>query len=171
MQQRDGTTLFSATDLVAYLECEHLTVLDFQALGDADMRAGKSVPDETAALIARKGDEHERAYLQRLRAQGRTVVDIAAGGGSIADKVARTLQALHQGAEVIYQATLRDGPLIGHADFLRRVDGEPSALGSWRYEVADTKLARSAKAKFLVDRKSTRLNSSHPRLSRMPSSA
>ena len=35
-------------------------------------------------------------------------------------------------------------------DFLRRVDGEPSALGSWRYEVADTKLARSAKAKFLV---------------------
>ena len=41
MQLRDGTILFSATDLVAYLECEHLTVLDFQALGDADMRAGR----------------------------------------------------------------------------------------------------------------------------------
>ena len=150
MQQRDGTTLFSATDLVAYLECEHLTVLDFQALGDADMRAGKSMPDESAELIARKGNEHEWAYLQRLRAQGRAVVDIAAGGGNIDEKMARTLQAMHQGAEVIYQATLRDGPLIGHADFLRRVDGEPSALGSWRYEVADTKLARSAKAKFLV---------------------
>ena len=150
MQQRDGTILFSATDLVAYLECEHLTVLDFQALGDADMRTGKSMPDESAELIARKGNEHERAYLQRLRAQGRTVVDIAAGGGSIDDKMARTLQAMHQGAEVIYQATLRDGPLIGHADFLRRVDGEPSSLGSWRYEIADTKLARSAKAKFLV---------------------
>jgi len=54
------------------------------------------------------------------------------------------------GADVIYQATLRDGPLFGHADFLRRVDGESSALGAWRYEVADTKLARSAKAKFLV---------------------
>ena len=25
MQQRDATILFSATDLVAYLECEHLT--------------------------------------------------------------------------------------------------------------------------------------------------
>ena len=150
MQQRDGTTLFSATDLVAYLECEHLTVLDFQAMGDSDMRAGKSMPDESAELIARKGNEHERAYLERLRAQGLTVVDIAADGGSIDDKVARTLQAMHQGAEVIYQATLRDGPLIGLADFLRRVDGEPSSLGSWRYEVADTKLARSAKAKFLV---------------------
>jgi len=43
-------------------------VLDFQALGDADMRAGKSVPDESAELIAHKGNEHEWAYLQRLRA-------------------------------------------------------------------------------------------------------
>lgn len=150
MQQRDGTVLFSATDLVAYLECEHLTVLDFQALGDVDMRASRSALDESAELIARKGDQHERAYLQRLRAQGRTVVDIAAEGDSIDDKVARTLEAMRQGADVVYQATLRDGPLVGYADFLRRVDGEASALGSWRYEVADTKLARSAKAKFLV---------------------
>lgn len=150
MQQGNGQVLFSATDLVAYLECEHLTVLDFQALGDAGLRAGKSALDQTAELIARKGDQHERAYLQRLRAQGRTVVDIAAEGGGIDDKVARTLRAMQQGAEVIYQATLRDGPLLGHADFLRRVDGEESALGAWRYEVADTKLARSAKAKFLV---------------------
>lgn len=37
---------------------------------------------------------------QRLRAQGRTVVDIAAGGGSIDDRMARTMQAMHQGAEV-----------------------------------------------------------------------
>ena len=55
MQLRDDAVLFSATDLVAYLECEHLTVLDFEALGDADMRAGSSVLDESAELIARKG--------------------------------------------------------------------------------------------------------------------
>jgi uncharacterized protein len=60
------------------------------------------------------------------------------------------MQAMHEGAEVIYQATLRDGQLFGHADFLMRVDGEASDLGTWRYEVADTKLARSPKAKFLV---------------------
>ena len=128
MQLRDGTTLFSATDLVANLECEHLTVLDFPALDDADMRAARSVPDEAAELIARKGDEHERACLQWLRAQGRTVVDIAAGGGSIDDKVARTLQAMHQGAEVIYQATLRDGPLIGYAGYTRVTD----FIRAWR---------------------------------------
>jgi uncharacterized protein len=85
-----------------------------------------------------------------LREQGCDVVDIAAAGGDLDQRVQRTLAAMRAGAQVIYQATLRDGPWIGHADFLRRVDGEPSALGPWRYEVADTKLARSPKAKFLV---------------------
>ena len=150
MQLRNESYLFSATDLVGFLECEHLTVLDLQSLHDADVRTAKIAPDEGAALIARKGDEHERAYLDRLRADGRAVVDIAADAGSVDDKVVRTLVAMRSGAEVIYQATLRDGQLFGHADFLMRVDGEASDLGPWRYEVADTKLARSAKAKFLV---------------------
>jgi len=150
MQLRDEVYLFSATDLVGFLECEHLTVLELQSLHDAGVRASKTAPDESAALIARKGDEHERSYLDRLRAEGRDVIDIAADGGSINDKVARTLAAMRSGAEVIYQATLRDGQLFGHADFLMRVDGEASNLGTWRYEVADTKLARSPKAKFLV---------------------
>jgi predicted RecB family nuclease len=150
MQLRDGDYLFSATDLVGFLECEHLTVLDRQSLYDAGARALRSGLDDSAELIARKGDEHERAYLERLRSDGRNVTDIAADGGSIHDKVGRTLAAMRSGAEVIYQATLRDGRLFGHADFLMRVDGEPSAFGPWRYEVADTKLARSPKAKFLV---------------------
>jgi len=65
MQTRDGTTLFSATDLAGFLECEHVTTL------------------------------------------------------------------------------------YGRADFLRRVE-QPSKLGGFSYEVLDTKLARSPKAKFLV---------------------
>ena len=133
MQLRDGHYLFSATDMVGYLECTHLTALDLQSLHDAAIRAEKVADDESAALIARKGTEHELAYLQRLRASARQVVDIAEAGGSVDDKVARTLAAMADGAEVVYQATLRDGPLFGHADFLRRVDGEPSSLGSWRY--------------------------------------
>ncbi len=150
MQLYEGSLLFSATDLVGFLECEHLAVLDWQGLHDAEVRASKSGSDESAELFARKGDEHERAHLERLRSQGRTVVDVSAEGGSVDDKVARTLAAMRGGAEVVYQATLRDGPLYGHADFLLRVDGEVSGLGPWHYEVADTKLARSPKAKFLV---------------------
>jgi uncharacterized protein len=150
MQRLDAATLYSATDLANFLECEHLTALDFAALGDDALCAGRSARDESAELFAKKGDAHERAHLERLRAQGLAVIDIATDGGSLDDKVARTLDAMRAGVDIVYQAALRDGVLAGHADFLRRVDGEVSAFGPWRYEVADTKLARSPKAKFLV---------------------
>ncbi|TDP74731.1 TM0106 family RecB-like putative nuclease [Roseateles toxinivorans] len=150
MQLQADQIHFSATDLVNFIECEHLTALDLLGLRDDAMRSGKVKADESAELIARKGIEHERAYLAALKAQGLTVVDVAELGGSLDEKVARTLAAMQAGPDVIYQAALRDGQLFGHADFLLRVNGHPSALGSWRYEVADTKLARSPKAKFLV---------------------
>lgn len=150
MQRLAGLTVYSATDLASFLECEHLAVLDRLALDDEALRGQRSAQDEQAELFARKGDAHERTYLERLRAQGFEVADIAVHGGSLSDKAARTLAAMRSGVAVIYQATLRDGALAGHADFLRRVDGEASALGPWRYEVADTKLARTPKAKFLV---------------------
>ncbi|MCW5661674.1 MAG: TM0106 family RecB-like putative nuclease [Burkholderiaceae bacterium] len=154
MQRLANLTVYSATDLAGFLECEHLAVLDRLALDDDALRGQRSAQDEQAELLARKGDTHERAYLARLRVQGLEVVDIAVDGGSLDDKAARTLQAMRAGVPVIYQATLQGalqgGALAGHADFLRRVDGEASALGPWRYEVADTKLARTPKAKFLV---------------------
>ncbi len=53
------------------------------------------------------------------------------------------------GADIIFQASLQEGAFIGHADFLRKVP-RASALGDHSYEVIDTKLAKSAKAKFLV---------------------
>lgn len=147
----DGSKLLvSATDLVNFVECEHLTALDLLCSRDDQLRARKVKADESAELIARKGIEHERAYLEALKLQCLTVVDIAAEGGSLHDRVARTLAALRDGPDVIYQATLRGGNLFGHADFLLRVDDQVSSLGTWRYEVTDTKLARSPKAKFLI---------------------
>ena len=114
---------FSATDLGNFIECEHLTALDLRGLSDGEFRSAKVKPDESAELIARKGNEHEHAYLERLRSEGKVVVDIAAAGGSLADKVARTLAAMREGPDVIFQATLQSGSLFGHADFLMRVDG------------------------------------------------
>src|SRR5437879_8657202 len=62
---------------------------------------------------------------------------------------ARTLRLMHEGADVIYQATLFDGTWIGYVDFLQRVDGE-SLLGDHHYEVVDTKLARRTKGGALL---------------------
>ena len=151
MQRLDGTLLHSASDLVAFLGCEHRTVLDRAHL---DVSAETSAHDEHARLLQKKGHEHERAYLEHLRSVHREVVVIDSVPGAsraedLAARTARTLAAMRRGADVVHQATFVDGGLIGHADFLRRVDGA-SALGGWHYEVIDTKLARSPKASHVV---------------------
>lgn len=151
MQLQSGQTLYSATDLVAFLECEHLTELELRALGQPRDSLGLAPPDEGAELIARKGHEHEAAYLARLRSEGLRVADIAQDGGTLAERASRTLQAMHEGADIVFQATLLHQDLVGHADFLRKIPApDGTVFGGWSYEVADTKLARSPKAKFLV---------------------
>jgi predicted RecB family nuclease len=140
---------FSASDLNNFLECPHLTQLDLAvAEGRLDAPNGRTA---RADLIARKGDEHEAAYLQSLKETGHGVVEVPStpdGGGE--EPAEATVAAMRKGAEVIYQgAFLHDG-WTGYADFLLRVDERPSDLGSWSYEVADTKLARRTKPYFLL---------------------
>lgn len=150
MQLLDEQLILSASDLNNFLACPHLTTLDLaQARGELEAKPERGADAE---LLARKGDEFERRYLDSLMVEGHQVAEIPEGDGSqvaLLDAVARTEEALCGGTEVVYQATfLRDG-LRGHADFLFRVD-RPSALGEFSYEVADTKLARRAKPYFIL---------------------
>jgi uncharacterized protein len=151
MQTIDGNPVFSATDLVGYLACEHLTALERAVqLGDLE-RPHRA--DRELEIIRKRGFAHEARYLDELRAAGRSIVEIARDDD--ADRAERirlqadaTLAAMAAGAEVIYQATFFDGRWLGHADFLLRVDdpARPSVWGPYHYEVADTKLARHVKA-------------------------
>jgi len=165
MELVDGQLIFSASDLINHLECPHLTHLDIEvALGRLDLTETRS---DTTELVAHKGDEHEQAYLAQLRSDGREIVEIGAesavriknepgldGAASGLEGTRRgaqqTVEAMRAGAEVIYQGVLFDGVCWrGHSDFLRRVE-TPSALGSFSYEVADTKLARRVEPYFLL---------------------
>lgn len=146
MQQRGEEIVCSASDLVNYLECEHLTTLD---LIDLQTPLARTQDTDQARLIQAKGYAHEADFLAVLKGRHLSLIDIAVAGGNLAHKVLGTLQAMRDGYDIIFQATLRDGSRIGHADFLRKVP-RPSGLGAWSYEVMDTKLARSTKAKFIV---------------------
>ena len=98
--------------------------------------------------LRERGLVHERAYLERLRARGLTIVgenDADDGHGPAGPSVEATLAAMRSGADVIYQATLEDDGWSGRVDFLRKVDA-PSELGRWSYEAVDTKFARETKA-------------------------
>ena len=105
--------------------------------------------NEQAELIKRKGDEHERAYLETLRRQFGNVREIEFEPGRWDEAQAATLQAMRDGVDVVFQAAFSDGGWRGFADFLLRVE-KPSELGAWSYEALDTKLARSAKPAYIL---------------------
>ncbi|HET9943620.1 MAG TPA: TM0106 family RecB-like putative nuclease, partial [Terriglobia bacterium] len=130
MKQDGNQVILSATDLARHLACSHLTALDLRAARREIQRPFRNDPG-LDALIER-GFRHEAEYLAHLNGEGRTITSGSA------------LDAMKAGADVISQAELQTGNWFGRADVLLRVD-RPSRLGSWSYEVVDTKLARETR--------------------------
>ena len=145
MRLESGRLFLSPTDLSGFLACEHLTTLGLEvALGECETPPSENDQRE---LIQRKGEEHERGYLEQLRTEGRKVVEIPDGHWD--ERIARTEDELRSGADVVYQGAFADGRWRGIADFLLRID-MPSELGDWSYEALDTKLARHAKPAYIL---------------------
>jgi predicted RecB family nuclease len=143
----DEVLLLSPSDLSGFLACEHLTTLDLAvARGEREQAV---VENDQRDLIQRKGEEHERAYLETLRAAGYSIVEIDFGGRDWAAAAAATEAALRSGVDVVYQGVVMHGRWRGVADFLMRVE-TPSSLGAWSYEALDTKLARHAKPSYIL---------------------
>jgi uncharacterized protein len=147
MKVLDGRVWLSPSDVTAYLACEHLTTLSLQVARDE--LPEPPPPGDQAELIFRKGLEHEHAYLERLRDEGRSVVAIELEDGDWERAREETVAALRAGVDVVYQAALVGDGWRGVADFLMRVE-TPSALGAWSYEALDTKLARHAKPAYVL---------------------
>src|SRR5258707_428841 len=129
---------FSATKIANFLACHHLLTLDrAEEAGEIER---PFLNDPGVELLRELGLQHEQAYLSHLTdIQDLQVVHIPTDV-SWADAVARTIEAIGGGADVVYQATFQDGVWRGRADFLIRVN-RPSELGGFSYEVVETKLA------------------------------
>src|SRR5439155_9444288 len=104
--------------------------------------------DEALELLRDRGFAHERAYLDRLRGEGKAVAEIVAP--DVRQAELDTIDAMRSGVDVVYQATFFDGRWRGHADFLEKRCDRPSRLGGWSYDIADTKLARRLKVAALL---------------------
>ncbi|MEW6224619.1 MAG: TM0106 family RecB-like putative nuclease [Chloroflexota bacterium] len=148
----DGTLVVSATDLVGYLECDHLVTLEqLRARGELEKPFRD---DPQLELVRKRGYDHEQRYIARLGELGRTVVEMQLRDpqtpADLRASEAETLAAMRAGADVIFQGTLFDGRWRGHPDFLVRRSDRPSDLGSWSYDVADTKLAKRVKAAAIL---------------------
>lgn len=148
MQRIGNELVLSPTDLTKHLGCPHITTLDLLHL---DGLAQPGAAEDALELIFKLGLAHEDAYLQSLRARGLSVASIEAAtpGKSRAERERETVAAMQSRVDVVYQGTFFDGVWGGQADFLLRVD-RPSTLGSWSYDIADTKLARKLKVPALI---------------------
>ena len=149
----DGTLIVSATDLIGFLACDHLSTLELGRVEGRWERPHRR-SDPTVQLMQDRGDAHEAAHLERLRASGRRIVEIDKEQLTTPERLrsaaTETEAAMRGGADVIFQATFFDGTWRGHADFLYRADRPSPALGAWSYDIADTKLSRGVKGAAIL---------------------
>ncbi len=145
MKALEDSILLSATDLMRFTGCAHATTLDL-----AYLRGNGPTPredSEDSALLQAKGDAHEASHLQHLKDTHNSVVEIERG--QLGENARATREALSNGPAIIFQGAFLSGNWGGWSDFLERVE-RPSALGSFSYEVADTKLKRRPHPKHVL---------------------
>ncbi len=142
MRSVSGAVLYSASDLVNYLGCHHLTQQDLKVLNGKLSKPEWNQP--ALVLLQQLGIEHEAAYFDFLERSGFSVKilpEYASSNDSI--------EAMKEGYDIIAQARLELGNWMGYADILRKVSGE-SKFGNYYYQVEDTKLAQVTKAGTLL---------------------
>ena len=145
MRDFGGKALLSASDLIRFMGCRHATTLDI-----AYMRGDGPEPNEDseeAALLQKQGDAHEVAHLTSLKVQGQRVIEI--NRRDLKTDADATRAALISGTDVVYQGAFLSGNWGGWSDFLERVE-IPSELGSFSYQVTDTKLKRRPHPKHML---------------------
>jgi predicted RecB family nuclease len=134
-----GNIHLSATDLSNHLGCSHLTEMNrLVALGKINKPQWS---DPALVVLAKRGAEHEEAYVSHLRSRGLTIANLNG------KPVAATIEAMKHGVDVIVQAELSEGHWTGRADILHRINAPD---GRWGYEVQDTKLSRKTRAATIL---------------------
>ncbi|NRB38348.1 MAG: TM0106 family RecB-like putative nuclease [Pseudomonadales bacterium] len=145
MYKKNYSLIFSPSDLTQFVESPFASWMDHFSKAHPEKAPEADEADSMMTLLQEKGEVHEHQVLEGLRAQGLSVVDLS----TAEDKAQATVDAMHSGAEVIFQACLEKAPFRGFSDFLVKVAGD-SDLGNYHYEVWDTKLSKEVKPYFVI---------------------
>ena len=142
MRSSNGAVFYSASDLVNFLGCHHLTQQDLKVLNKKLSKPKWNQP--ALVLLQQLGIEHEDSYLASLKQSGLEIKKLAEHAS-----LEESIKAMQAGYDIIAQARLEVGNWMGYADILRKVEGK-SRFGNYYYEVEDTKLAQITKAGTLI---------------------
>ena len=145
MKLHNDNLIFSPSDLILFLESPFASWMEHFGLISPEALDLKDQDDAMMLMLQDKGAEHESSVLEGLKQQGLTIANI----GLSSDKKAATIQAMKEGADVVFQACLSQDQFTGFADFLVRVPGS-SQLGDYHYEIWDTKLSKSLQPYYTI---------------------
>ncbi len=126
-------TTITAQDLYNLTKCAHRVYLD--ANGDPK---DKGEVSSFVKLLWELGLQTEREYIDMVGEV--PVSDLSPL--PIEEAWAETLRLMKEGAPLIYQGCLKDGPFVGRPDLLVKRDGPPSAFGPYLYEPIDIKAGK-----------------------------
>ena len=147
MQLRQNNPFFSPSDLITFMESPFASYMDRCLIEDKSVSSLMDPEDEMLKVLRQKGYEHEDAFLEKLRYEGKEVVLIERVSPEAMQM--RTREVMRSGVDVIAQAYLELDNFGGLSDFLIKVPGE-SKLGDFHYEVWDTKLSKKTKPYFAI---------------------
>ncbi len=140
MKTLRGSIIYSPSDLIRFLASPFASWLDRYRFENPGVISPDGATEENE-LLARSGDEHESAILSEFKNSrpGLAIIE-----REDAEQASRdTAAAFARKSPVIFQAALATGRFAGFADFLILDD-------AGRYQVWDTKLARSVKPYYPV---------------------
>ena len=119
-------------------------MIDFEALSNPTLLSQKVESSDYMQMIQDNGKKHELECWDELRKKYESVLELGYELSTL-ERIEATQQAMEKGVDIIFQGALQVEQFIARPDFIVRVD-TPSKLGSYSYEVKDSKLSRSAKA-------------------------
>ena len=133
MYQKNNQWVYSPTDLVTFMRSPFELWMNRAVKLKPELELLRDAEDEALKALQQKGYQHEgEVFVALTDSASSKVIDIDTF--PVHERHAETIQAMQQGFDVIYQASLSLEPFAGKADFLIKVD-TPSKLGDYSYEV------------------------------------
>ena len=142
-----GKNFYSPTMLVNFINYKHFITDEFNEKIFNLKKSEKTIVDN---LRIEKGLIHEEEYFNELKKKYKKVKNIKKLKNlSKEEKIKETISALKGGYELIYGGWLASENYIGECDFLEINKHVNSDLGSWSYEVTDTKNSSKVKKEHI----------------------
>ncbi|HGF0738828.1 TM0106 family RecB-like putative nuclease [Legionella pneumophila] len=148
MYKQAEKIIYSPSDITLFMESPFASWMERFTLHHPDFAGNADAEDIASTSLKAKGIEREKALLKQFEDQDLHIARIDKVKGN-KHKAEKTIEAMNQGIDVIYQAALGLDQFHGFADFLVKTKGDNTKTNVC-YEIWDTKLSSSIKPTFII---------------------